>query len=149
MPLDPTCWHTVEACLCADLDRMSIPAIEEYLRRRRQIEAATRMAEWDKALREPPTATVEPGSGYAARRGRGEGGHGMAEPCDECGGRRVITCRANRDGDCSWNGCPQTRDGEPKKSGRHCPRDAWAGRDEDEDVRLPPCPKCAAPEAAK
>lgn len=26
-------------------------------------------------------------------------------------------------GECSWRDCPQTRDGEPAKSGRHCPRD--------------------------
>lgn len=32
-------------------------------------------------------------------------------------------CHANRDGDCSWSGCPQLRDGEPMKSGRHCPLD--------------------------
>ena len=30
-------------------------------------------------------------------------------------------CRAGRDGDCDWPGCPQTRDGEPAKSGRACP----------------------------
>jgi hypothetical protein len=33
-------------------------------------------------------------------------------------------CMANRDGDCDWSGCPQIRDGEPRKTGRHCPRDA-------------------------
>lgn len=38
-------------------------------------------------------------------------------------------CMADRDGDCSWEGCPQLRDGEPANSGRHCPRDK---RDEDE-----------------
>ena len=70
---------------------MSIPAIEEYLQRRRQIAAATRMAEWDKALREPPTASVEPGSGYAARRAAGEGGHGMAEPWRPAVGAQVVT----------------------------------------------------------
>jgi hypothetical protein len=32
-------------------------------------------------------------------------------------------CMADRDGDCDWHGCPQNRDGEPKRSGRHCPRD--------------------------
>jgi hypothetical protein len=30
-------------------------------------------------------------------------------------------CQADRDGDCSWCGCPQLRDGEPKKTGRCCP----------------------------
>lgn len=32
-------------------------------------------------------------------------------------------CVADGDGDCWWEGCPQARDGEPQKSGRHCPRD--------------------------
>jgi hypothetical protein len=38
-------------------------------------------------------------------------------------------CHAAQDGDCSWKGCPQIRDGEPNKSGRHCPLDCG---DEDE-----------------
>ncbi len=32
-------------------------------------------------------------------------------------------CHAGKDGDCSWSECPQLHDGEPKKSGRHCPID--------------------------
>jgi hypothetical protein len=32
-------------------------------------------------------------------------------------------CHAQRDGDCHWPKCPQLRDGEPHKSGRHCPLD--------------------------
>lgn len=39
---------------------------------------------------------------------------------------RDDTCHADRDGDCDWEGCPQLRDGEPKKSGRHCPLDRAA-----------------------
>ncbi|MBD3321204.1 MAG: hypothetical protein GF350_08935 [Chitinivibrionales bacterium] len=31
-------------------------------------------------------------------------------------------CMANRDGECTHPGCPQVRDGEPKRSGRSCPR---------------------------
>ncbi|MGF6963014.1 hypothetical protein OKW43_000019 [Paraburkholderia sp. WC7.3g] len=38
-------------------------------------------------------------------------------------------CHAARDGECSWAHCPQIRDGEPVKSGRHCPHDK---HDEDE-----------------
>ncbi len=38
-------------------------------------------------------------------------------------------CHANRDGECDWKDCPQLRDGEPPKSGRHCPLDT----DEDEE----------------
>jgi hypothetical protein len=30
-------------------------------------------------------------------------------------------CQAHKDGECTWALCPQIRDGEPKKSGRHCP----------------------------
>jgi hypothetical protein len=29
----------------------------------------------------------------------------------------------NSDGDCYWSQCPQLRDGEPGKTGRHCPLD--------------------------
>ena len=32
-------------------------------------------------------------------------------------------CYADRDGDCSWKDCPQLKDGEPMKTGRHCPLD--------------------------
>jgi hypothetical protein len=37
-------------------------------------------------------------------------------------------CYAGKDGECNWPQCPQNRDGEPEKSGRHCPLD----RDDDE-----------------
>lgn len=36
-------------------------------------------------------------------------------------------CHSNNDGECSWSGCPQLRDGEPNASGRHCPLDTNAG----------------------
>ena len=32
-------------------------------------------------------------------------------------------CHAGRDGECFWKECPQERDGEPAKTGRHCPLD--------------------------
>lgn len=32
-------------------------------------------------------------------------------------------CHSQRDGDCIWIHCPQNRDGEPVRSGRHCPLD--------------------------
>jgi hypothetical protein len=35
MPLDPSCGHEAGACLCADLDKMPVSAIEAYLGRRR------------------------------------------------------------------------------------------------------------------
>lgn len=40
-------------------------------------------------------------------------------PCPVC----TYRCHAGRDGDCVWPACPQLRDGEPSKSGRHCPLD--------------------------
>ena len=38
-------------------------------------------------------------------------------------------CHANRDGECDHKNCPQLRDGEPEKSGRHCPLDTWEEED--------------------
>ena len=34
-------------------------------------------------------------------------------------------CHAARDGDCYATSCPQLRDKEPERSGRHCPLDDW------------------------
>jgi hypothetical protein len=33
-------------------------------------------------------------------------------------------CHAGKDGECNWKRCPQAREGEPEKTGRHCPLDA-------------------------
>lgn len=35
----------------------------------------------------------------------------------------LLSCHSGRDGECSWERCPQLRDGEPVRSGRHCPLD--------------------------
>jgi hypothetical protein len=35
------------------------------------------------------------------------------------------TCHADGDGHCTWEECPQLRDSEPAKSGRHCPLDTF------------------------
>lgn len=32
-------------------------------------------------------------------------------------------CHAGSDGECNWKSCPQLRDDEPGRSGRHCPLD--------------------------
>lgn len=39
-------------------------------------------------------------------------------------------CRAAQDGECIWDRCPQTRDGEPAATGRRCPLPwtRWGGR---------------------
>lgn len=41
-------------------------------------------------------------------------------------------CAAHKDGDCTDTRCPQNRDGEPMKTGRHCPLDTW---EDDPDAR--------------
>lgn len=42
---------------------------------------------------------------------------------------RPVRCHAARDGECQWELCPQLRDGEPTKTGRHCPLDGEDERD--------------------
>jgi len=44
-------------------------------------------------------------------------------------GEPLLRCAAATDGECSHPQCPQIRDNEPHKTGRHCPIDNW---DEDE-----------------
>jgi protein gp37 len=39
--------------------------------------------------------------------------------------RWIELCHAGRDGECSAASCPQLRDREPMRSGRHCPIDNW------------------------
>lgn len=39
-------------------------------------------------------------------------------------------CHSHRDGDCFHESCPQNRDGEPMKTGRHCPLD-WRSPDDE------------------
>ena len=41
----------------------------------------------------------------------------------------LTRCAASRDGECFHAQCPQTKDGEPVKSGRHCPIDNWGDDD--------------------
>lgn len=52
------------------------------------------------------------------------------DPCNDCCKHRPemskpvkAKCHAALDGDCTWSHCPQVRDGEPQKTGRHCPLD--------------------------
>lgn len=57
------------------------------------------------------------------------------EPAQSRGARTISlnslrgggSCSADDDGDCTWSECPQLRDGEPARSGRHCPLDVQAG----------------------
>lgn len=34
-----------------------------------------------------------------------------------------LRCEGASDGECNWEQCPQLIDGEPERSGRHCPLD--------------------------
>lgn len=43
--------------------------------------------------------------------------------------RGAGTCQSGQDGECYWEECPQIRDGEPRRSGRHCP--LWKDPDEE------------------
>lgn len=43
----------------------------------------------------------------------------------------LTRCAAGRDGDCNHPQCPQNLEGEPMKTGRHCPLDT---DDEDDDL---------------
>lgn len=49
------------------------------------------------------------------------------QDAQESGDEDLGYCRSERDGDCNWSECPQLRDGEPKRSGRNCPR-IWPER---------------------
>jgi len=52
--------------------------------------------------------------------------------------RWLQRCRAARsDGECIYSRCPQLRDGEPARSGRHCPLDTWPGSRDGEDPDHP------------
>lgn len=39
--------------------------------------------------------------------------------------KELTMCQAATDGDCIHPDCPQNRDGEPYKTGRHCPLPHW------------------------
>jgi hypothetical protein len=44
-------------------------------------------------------------------------------PSNEREDKPLVRCASDRDGDCTHTQCPQLRDNEPKRSGRHCPLD--------------------------
>lgn len=54
----------------------------------------------------------------AAQPSQAQAGAGIADA-----GKPLTRCAAGRDGECNHPQCPQIRDDEPKKSGRHCPVD--------------------------
>ena len=83
----------------------------------------------------PRLRVVHHGDGAIIQRDADETADDLAEDTqrralpNETPYRRVDTrpgqfCHATRDdGDCVWADCPQNRDGEPAKTGRHCPLD--------------------------
>lgn len=63
---------------------------------------------------------------------------GSADDCEYCAATpvwmqdvEITSCQAGRDGDCIHPLCPQNRDGEPEKSGRHCPLDHDDAQEDD------------------
>lgn len=58
-------------------------------------------------------------------RGVAGAAEGGAEPSSWRPPIEDWVCRAGKDGECNWAECPQNRDGEPAKSGRHCPGKGW------------------------
>lgn len=59
-----------------------------------------------------------------------EAAHGIGTPSTASDEGMPTRCQADRDGDCTHKSCHQLRDGEPRRSGRHCPLD----RSEDDDA---------------
>lgn len=47
----------------------------------------------------------------------------LAQVCSQYGVSPPMYCQSDRDGDCRNQACPQLRDNEPAKTGRHCPLD--------------------------
>ena len=95
------------------------------------------LREWRRATRAEPGATLGRKSPPALGEDPGRSsplvaGGGLAAPVAVFP-HRYGECRAGTDGDCSFAGCPQLRDGEPEKTGRSCP--LWTehrGGDDDE-----------------
>jgi hypothetical protein len=111
----------------------------------------------------PAAGGQVPCTAYACHGGM-QGGMGADWPCHECKGTGFVPasapnpgpgdasrhfvnlarnklrsdgesrCRSDSDGDCDWPGCPQLRDGEPTRSGRHCPLDGPGAGDGAQEV---------------
>lgn len=56
-------------------------------------------------------------------RGLAEDPNRTTHEAEALGDKALKRCAAGRDGECGHAQCPQLRDGEPAKSGRHCPLD--------------------------
>ncbi len=69
------------------------------------------------ARRSDPGAPVEP----AAKPNKAT--EGSPGPRYSLSQHRMTRCQSDDDGYCDFSECPQLRDDEPKRSGRHCPLD--------------------------
>ena len=54
---------------------------------------------------------------------KAEEGHAVSAGGPAMTNVKGMRCHAAQDGECEWRKCPQLRDGEPTKTGRHCPLD--------------------------
>lgn len=80
---------------------------------------------FDRLLQAGGFETIPPSAiGYGARRVRLSMVAGRA-----LAGATSVRCRAAKDGECSATFCPQNRDGESMRTGRHCPIDVWEYED--------------------
>lgn len=81
---------------------------------------------WDYALSELAGGSSDPDAGRLANEIEA---HvlGIIKQHDDVLRLLAHGCGAGRDGECVWRDCPQSRDGEPARSGRHCPLDFYCG----------------------
>lgn len=69
----------------------------------------------------PPKAAEEIGTPYGGPMDEGQ--KRLLRASRSRAVKELTRCAAGRDGDCIHAQCPQLRDGEPERSGRHCPLD--------------------------
>ena len=60
---------------------------------------------------------------------KAEGGEAPARKEPSPGAKVIAQCQAGNDGECVHKSCPQLRDNEPLKTGRHCPLDVLSDDD--------------------
>lgn len=96
-------WSTDEEAL-AEAERYAVPFIEEQWATRDDRRRAARARIEERAMSKREAWSVfDAANTHLAGKG----------------------CRADSDGDCVWAQCPQNRDNEPPKTGRHCPLDRY------------------------
>jgi hypothetical protein len=81
-----------------------------------------------RALKSAPA--IEPVEGASKETEQPQGRIAFPMPYSKSEKKELARCHADRDGECVHKDCPQLRDGEPKKSGRHCPLDTDTGAEQ-------------------